>query len=881
MMQWIPVVCLSVSTLVAAEPPLDAVVEQRSMLRARTVAAASCAMARPDGRAVPECVGIRAEGSPDYAVGLNSILLPPWETTPFAACFDAASPPSLEMQEIINAARRGMVDRYNATVRWPGTDNAPISLTWSLVPDGAAIPVGAGEPNAGSNLFTRMDGLFGNRALWVNQIQASFDRLAALSGITFTRVSVTGQDWDDGAAWGSPAAAGLRGDIRISMKPIDGASGTLATAQFPTHGDFTFDSSENWQQGAPTYVFLRNVAMHEIIHCLGFDHVCASNPSNLMQPTLITSFDGPQHDDIRGLQRRYADNYEPNNSTSTATVLGGLTAGATLNPSTVPAPAVVSGSLTSIAVNGDIDHYRLTVAAPLLANVTLAPFGAMFRDDSAGGTCLSAPAIDTRAVADLSFGVLNSSASVILAAGDSHEAGLAESANVLLSPPGTHFIRVFENGSPTQSQLYSLTIEGVSTPTLQATDLTHLDRVRCTWSSIPGALAYSVHRGTTTNRGQAMHLGNVGVTSFDDFAAAPGTTYFYWVEVDTGTGGMRPVAGPDAGVRDGAQAPHDTCEGAIDVSAGGTFTGTLISATSGAAASCANSIATPDVWYSFTAGACPGTLTVSTCGSHDAGGVDSNIDTVVSLWSACDGSEVACNDDALGGGCGALDAETPRDSLVSRALNAGENVRIRVGRWPNSTGVDFTLRVAFTAANDTCAVAHPIASGVPTPFCNNGAATDGPGEALCLAFGSDQVNGDVWYRWTAQSDFRFTVEACTATFDTRLAIYRGSCPASAAAIACNDDACGDLGSRSFIMTQGIGGETYFIRVGGFDRFRGTGTLTIYCAADINRSRTVTVQDLFGFLAAYFANDPITDINGSGTVSVQDIFDFLEAYFAGC
>lgn len=50
-------------------------------------------------------------------------------------------------------------------------------------------------------------------------------------------------------------------------------------------------------------------------------------------------------------------------------------------------------------------------------------------------------------------------------------------------------------------------------------------------------------------------------------------------------------------------------------------------------------------------------------------------------------------------------------------------------------------------------------------------------------------------------------------------------------------------------------------------------------ADWNNDGHVSVQDLFDFLADYFAQDPAADINNSGTVSVQDIFDYLALYFA--
>ena len=55
-----------------------------------------------------------------------------------------------------------------------------------------------------------------------------------------------------------------------------------------------------------------------------------------------------------------------------------------------------------------------------------------------------------------------------------------------------------------------------------------------------------------------------------------------------------------------------------------------------------------------------------------------------------------------------------------------------------------------------------------------------------------------------------------------------------------------------------------------------------CPADFNHSGPPpTVQDIFDFLAAYFAGDTAADFNRVGGLSVQDIFDFLAAYFTGC
>jgi hypothetical protein len=54
-----------------------------------------------------------------------------------------------------------------------------------------------------------------------------------------------------------------------------------------------------------------------------------------------------------------------------------------------------------------------------------------------------------------------------------------------------------------------------------------------------------------------------------------------------------------------------------------------------------------------------------------------------------------------------------------------------------------------------------------------------------------------------------------------------------------------------------------------------------CRADFNQSGALTVQDIFDFLAAWFAGQPSADFNGIGGIAVQDIFDFLAAWFAGC
>ncbi len=54
-----------------------------------------------------------------------------------------------------------------------------------------------------------------------------------------------------------------------------------------------------------------------------------------------------------------------------------------------------------------------------------------------------------------------------------------------------------------------------------------------------------------------------------------------------------------------------------------------------------------------------------------------------------------------------------------------------------------------------------------------------------------------------------------------------------------------------------------------------------CPADFNCSGVVNINDIFDFLAGWFAGAPAADFNGVGGIGIQDIFDFLAAWFAGC
>lgn len=72
---------------------------------------------------------------------------------------------------------------------------------------------------------------------------------------------------------------------------------------------------------------------------------------------------------------------------------------------------------------------------------------------------------------------------------------------------------------------------------------------------------------------------------------------------------------------------------------------------------------------------------------------------------------------------------------------------------------------------------------------------------------------------------------------------------------------------------------FFVDHVGF--FVGDQVIPQVCRADIDGSNTLTVQDVFMFLAAWFGGEPNADMNNSGTLTVDDVFAFLGLWFAGC
>jgi len=377
-------------------------------------------------------------------------------------------------------------ERFFAAARWTATATngggipagVPITLTYSFVPDGTNIPSGSGFPSGPSNFQAWMNGIYGNEATWQALFAQSFDRWHQVSGITYVF-----EPNDDGVSMNSSNSGvlGVRGDIRIGGRLLDGNGGVLAYNSFPNNGNMVFDTGDNfYNTTSNNSIRLRNVIMHEHGHGMGLAHNCPALGQKLMEPFINISFSGPQHDDIRAAQFLYGDPYEPNGNAATATPLGELSIGQTVSPSDMPPPVIPNTSITSIERNGRQDWFRFSVAQPASANITVTPLGLTYQNNPQScsgepGSCCSGQTTDSLRAADLAVQVLAANGTTVLGEASSADIGFAEILNnVPLQNVGNYYVRVYHTGTATGPQMYRLDIN-IDEPILQPATLSIID----------------------------------------------------------------------------------------------------------------------------------------------------------------------------------------------------------------------------------------------------------------------------------------------------------------------------------------------------------------------------------------------------------------------
>lgn len=348
------------------------------------------------------------------------------------------------------------------------------TITWSVVPDGTLLTRASGSGTASSNLISFMNSRFGGNASqanltlqpWFHLFTDSLGRWSQLGGVTYVY-----EPHDDGVLLpSSNGQLGVRGDIRIGGYNVDGADGTLAFTYLPTGGsDMVIDTGDGsfFSTSTTNYINFRNTVMHELGHSFGIEHVDSTTSNLLMEPVIDVSFDGPQMDEVRGVQYFFGDVNEKanggagNNTAAHATSLGTIAAGVATTmgaAANVPTQAISSTAVdfASISNLSDTDFYSFSVASPSLLSATLTPRGGVFTQGSAdfGETPTS---FNANARNNLALAIIATNGATALSTADANAAGVAESiANLSLPSAGKYYARI--TGADDTIQLYELSL---------------------------------------------------------------------------------------------------------------------------------------------------------------------------------------------------------------------------------------------------------------------------------------------------------------------------------------------------------------------------------------------------------------------------------------
>ncbi|MFZ4574691.1 MAG: GC-type dockerin domain-anchored protein [Phycisphaerales bacterium] len=519
------------------------------------------------------------------------------EGAPVAACFAPGT--SSETMAAFNRVIFAFQDRYTEGPRWTqtatngptGNAGDPIVLTYSFVPDGTVIPNGIGEGEAPSDLFARMNAIYGgNTQQWQDLYHGVFARWGDLIGVTYVY-----EPNDDSARLVENAGQiGVRGDLRLGGKFIDGNNGVLAYNYYPDAGDMVIDTGDSFFESlGSNSLRLRNVLSHEHGHGMGQPHVCPVQNTKLMEPFVSTAYDGPRHDDIRNGHSMYGDINEPNGALAQASPLGAIAAGSPVTFGPPAAPAVTNGSRLSIHREGDEDWYSFTTSGGGLISLSAAPVGGVYEDvpqacNGFSGSCCFGEFTDSASMADLTVALFNDSG-VQLASADLSEAGAAESLFATITSAGTYFVRVAADGVPAQPQLYTLGVSVASSPALGLTLTSAIPAVVSPTGSVQvsvrvaaaGAAASSAQVTLFSRRGASGSFtpsvmshagGDVFVGTLN--AAGCGPDWQYYVQATIpGASASLPAGAPSSILTTGVGTPVTLFSESFEIDPGWTVTG--------------------------------------------------------------------------------------------------------------------------------------------------------------------------------------------------------------------------------------------------------------------------------------------------------------------
>ncbi len=373
-----------------------------------------------------------------------------------------------EWQQVANSAWFNGTDFASVATVWTGDGlqgasgaAAAASLTYSFPADGTSWTLGG--TTAANALNASLTSTFGASNLdqgreFIRQSMAAWKRVA---GVTFTEVADNNSAFDTA----TPRTTS-RGDIRVGGIPVGTGANPVAASNPPASGgDIALNTSffipANLANSANSYRYLRNAMGHELGTALGLLNVVPCNGTKLMEGQVNVGFDGPQVDDIRGIQGNYGDRFSGNMDALTARNYGNLFN--PVNRSVRERDLSTNGTTGPGNTDEDWHRFQTTVNFQNIV-ITATPTGGTYLNGAqSGGACNGATAsVNASQAGVLTVELRNQAGDTVIQA----QTGVAGAATVLTRnsvPPGIYTVRVVDAGpNPAANQrvqTYDLTIQ--------------------------------------------------------------------------------------------------------------------------------------------------------------------------------------------------------------------------------------------------------------------------------------------------------------------------------------------------------------------------------------------------------------------------------------
>ena len=361
----------------------------------------------------------------------------------------------------------------------------------------------------------------------------------------------------------------------------------------------------------------------------------------------------------------------------------------------------------------------------------------------------------------------------------------------------------------------------ITSPENGSTDVSIDADISWTDASLGFVTGYEVTIGTTPGGSDIAANLNVGnVSSYDPGTLNYETTYYITVAPTNGAGSASGCLETSFTTENDPTPVNNTCDGALEILCGDIVNGDTTFATDTDEPDWCGDITigpsnnSQGVWYTILGSGKEVTLDLS----------GSDFDTRVTVHTgSCGNFTCIAGDDDGGDGL---------DSLVSFNSEVGITYYVYVYGYGTSSGT-FVMNVSCVeppeATYDICAGALPIACGENVFGSTVGATNGGDPTSYC---GTTPGYHGVWYTFVGDGSTYTTASTCgTASFDTKINVYSGSCNA----LVCeggNDDVSGCSGFTSEVTFDTVSGTTYYILVSSYSSSssgEGEFELTLTCA----------------------------------------------------